>query len=73
MMTWYCRTCQKPVALNVDGPQSRCDECGSVQLHPLHAPPARVPARVARADDTGGPLSPTVSAPLFASLRAAVG
>jgi len=30
---WFCRVCERPVELNVDGPANICAICGSPRVH----------------------------------------
>lgn len=79
---WLCRSCAKPVALNLDGEQSRCAECGSTRLHFLGGENRNEPSRTLRIR-TSRPLRVSTphsalriphsqSATLFAALRASV-
>ena len=69
---WYCRDCKKPVALNVDGQQSRCDACGSANITFITERRARRKSGAVAIVHPDAPLPASKSATLFATLRAAV-
>ena len=61
---WHCLVCARPVALNVDGTQSLCAECGSPAVKWLEHEAARKENRQ--------PMTPEESRFHFAQLRAAI-
>jgi len=63
---WHCLACAKPVALNVDGAQSLCAECGSPDIKWIEPKAARLETPGRR------PMTPDETRFHFTRLRAVV-
>ena len=74
---WHCLVCARPVALNVDGTQSLCAQCGSpavkwIEPKTAHLETPKRQPSLRTSGPAGRPLTPEQTRFHFAQLRAAV-